>query len=87
MAGIFPAYRGAPVTVVRQSSQPALNKLPRTADRLETMTSPLRLAAFDIDGTLMPSSGTAMREHTMAVLRSAAEAGVEVEIATGRRAA
>ncbi len=35
----------------------------------------------------MPSSGTAMRERTMAALRDAAEAGVEVVIATGRRAA
>jgi len=45
------------------------------------------LAAFDIDGTLMPSEGGRMGERTMAALREAVAAGVEVVIATGRRAA
>ncbi len=48
---------------------------------------PVKLAAFDIDGTLMPSVGTRMSERTMASLRAAVAAGVEVVIATGRRAA
>ncbi len=48
---------------------------------------PVELVAFDIDGTLMPSEGTCMSERTMAALRAAVAAGVEVVIATGRRAA
>ncbi len=51
------------------------------------MNSPIRLAAFDIDGTLMPSSGTRMSDRTMAALRAAKAAGIEVVIATGRRGA
>lgn len=35
----------------------------------------------------MPSVGTCMSEHTMASLRAAAASGIEVVIATGRRAA
>ena len=35
----------------------------------------------------MPSAGTCMSERTMRVLREAVEAGIEVVIATGRRAA
>ncbi|HEY0786013.1 MAG TPA: HAD-IIB family hydrolase [Acidobacteriaceae bacterium] len=46
-----------------------------------------RLIAFDIDGTLMPSSGTAMSDRTRAALRATAAAGIEVVIATGRRQA
>ena len=46
-----------------------------------------RMIAFDIDGTLMPSSGTVMAERTMAALRAVAAAGIEVVIATGRRQA
>ena len=48
---------------------------------------PPALVAFDIDGTLMPSDGTRMSERTMAALREAVAAGIEVCIATGRRAA
>jgi HAD superfamily hydrolase (TIGR01484 family) len=48
---------------------------------------PVQLVAFDIDGTLMPSVGTQMSDRTMASLRAAVAAGVEVVIATGRRAA
>lgn len=51
------------------------------------MSSPVALVAFDIDGTLMPSTGTCMSDRTMRVLREAVAAGVEVVIATGRRAA
>ncbi len=45
-----------------------------------------RLIAFDIDGTLMPSTGP-MAERTMAALRTIAGRGIEVVIATGRRQA
>ncbi len=48
---------------------------------------PVALVAFDIDGTLMPSEGPCMSERTMQTLREAVAAGVEVCIATGRRAA
>lgn len=51
------------------------------------MKSPVALVAFDIDGTLMPSMGTCMSDRTMHVLREAVAAGIEVVIATGRRAA
>ncbi len=51
------------------------------------MKAPIALVAFDIDGTLMPSVGTCMSDRTMRVLREAVEAGIEVVIATGRRAA
>ena len=47
----------------------------------------MALVAFDIDGTLMPSDGTRMSERTMRTLREAVAAGIEVCIATGRRAA
>ncbi len=50
-------------------------------------TPPVALVAFDIDGTLMPSVGTCMSERTMRTLREAVAAGIEVVIATGRRAA
>jgi Cof subfamily protein (haloacid dehalogenase superfamily) len=46
-----------------------------------------RMIAFDIDGTLMPSTGTVMGERTIAALRAAVAAGIEVVIATGRRQA
>jgi hydroxymethylpyrimidine pyrophosphatase-like HAD family hydrolase len=46
-----------------------------------------RLIAFDIDGTLMPSSGTLMAARTLAALRATAASGIEVVIATGRRQA
>ncbi len=48
---------------------------------------PAALVAFDIDGTLMPSDGIRMSERTMRTLREAVDAGIEVCIATGRRAA
>jgi Cof subfamily protein (haloacid dehalogenase superfamily) len=48
---------------------------------------PVQLVAFDIDGTLMPSVGTRMSDRTIRILRGAVAAGIEVVIATGRRAA
>jgi Cof subfamily protein (haloacid dehalogenase superfamily) len=44
------------------------------------------MIAFDIDGTLMPSSGP-MAERTRSALRATAAAGIEIVIATGRRQA
>ena len=48
---------------------------------------PIALAAFDIDGTLMPSEGERMSPRTIEALHALVAAGVEVVIATGRRAA
>ena len=59
---------------------------PDAADDRARVQVPVRLIAFDIDGTLMPSSG-AMAERTRAALRATAAAGIEVVIATGRRQA
>jgi len=49
------------------------------------MTAPVKLIAIDIDGTLLPSSGTIVSERNRRALRQAEEAGIEVVIATGRR--
>ena len=46
-----------------------------------------RMIAFDIDGTLMPSTGGILADRTIAALRAIAAAGIEVVIATGRRQA
>ncbi len=46
-----------------------------------------RMIAFDIDGTLMPSTGNVMAERTQAALRAIVAVGIEVVIATGRRQA
>ena len=48
---------------------------------------PVELAAFDIDGTLLPSYEDRISRRTAAALHQAVAAGVEVVIATGRRAA
>ncbi|MBT9331209.1 Cof-type HAD-IIB family hydrolase [Paracidobacterium acidisoli] len=44
-----------------------------------------RLIAIDIDGTLLPSRGTAVSERNRQALREAEAAGIEIVIATGRR--
>lgn len=49
------------------------------------MPSRIRLAAVDIDGTLLPSSGTTISERNRRALREAQAAGIRVVIATGRR--
>lgn len=49
--------------------------------------SPVKLIAIDIDGTLLPSTGTVMSERNRRALRQAESAGVEIVIATGRRQA
>jgi Cof subfamily protein (haloacid dehalogenase superfamily) len=51
------------------------------------MHPPVRLVAIDMDGTLLPPHSHSLSERTGRALRSAQEAGVEVVIATGRRAA
>ncbi|HLH36498.1 MAG TPA: HAD-IIB family hydrolase [Alloacidobacterium sp.] len=50
-------------------------------------TSPVKLIAIDIDGTLLPSAGTAISERNKRALRLAESTGVEIVIATGRRQA
>jgi Cof subfamily protein (haloacid dehalogenase superfamily) len=47
---------------------------------------PARMIAFDIDGTLMPTSGP-MADRTRCALQATVAAGIEVVIATGRRQA
>lgn len=51
------------------------------------MHPPVRLAAIDVDGTLLPSFGYEVSRRNVKALRSAQEAGIVVAIATGRRAA
>ena len=51
------------------------------------MHPPVRLVAIDMDGTLLPPHSHSLSERTGRVLRSAQEAGVEVVVATGYRAA
>jgi len=47
--------------------------------------SPIKLIAIDIDGTLLPSTGTIISERNQRALRRAESAGIEIVIATGRR--
>jgi hypothetical protein len=49
------------------------------------MPSHIRLVAIDIDGTLLPSTGTTISERNRRALRRAQDAGLHVVIATGRR--
>jgi hydroxymethylpyrimidine pyrophosphatase-like HAD family hydrolase len=51
------------------------------------MYPPVRLAAIDMDGTLLPSFGYELSRRNLKALRAAQEAGIVVAIATGRRAA
>lgn len=46
-----------------------------------------KLIAVDIDGTLLPSSGTVVSDRNRRALRDAEATGVEIVIATGRRQA
>jgi hypothetical protein len=50
-------------------------------------TSPVKLIAIDIDGTLLPSGGTVVSGRNRRALLQAESAGVEIVIATGRRQA
>jgi hypothetical protein len=49
------------------------------------MHPPIRLAAIDMDGTLLPSFAQKINERTAQALGAAQEAGVTIAIATGRR--
>ena len=49
------------------------------------MPSKVRLIAIDIDGTLLPSSGTTISRRNRRALRDAQTAGLHIVIATGRR--
>jgi Cof subfamily protein (haloacid dehalogenase superfamily) len=51
------------------------------------MHLPVRLAAIDMDGTLLPSFGYELSRRNLKALRAAQDAGITVAIATGRRAA
>jgi Cof subfamily protein (haloacid dehalogenase superfamily) len=51
------------------------------------MHLPVRLAAIDMDGTLLPSFGYELSRRNLKALRAAQNAGIIVAIATGRRAA
>lgn len=51
----------------------------------EHMPSRIRLVAVDIDGTLLPSSGTTISKRNRRALQDAQAAGLHVVIATGRR--
>jgi Cof subfamily protein (haloacid dehalogenase superfamily) len=49
------------------------------------MHLPVRLAAIDMDGTLLPSFGTELSRRNLKALRAAQQAGIVIVIATGRR--
>jgi hypothetical protein len=51
------------------------------------MHPPVRLAAIDMDGTLLPSFGHEVSRRNAEALRAAQRAGIVVAIATGRRTA
>lgn len=51
------------------------------------ISSPVRLVAIDMDGTLLPDFSTVVSERNQRALREAQQAGIVVAIATGRRQA
>jgi hypothetical protein len=51
------------------------------------MHPPVRLAAIDMDGTLLPTFAQAISRRAAQALKAAQEAGITVAIATGRRTA
>lgn len=51
------------------------------------MQAPVKMIVVDMDGTLLPSAGTAVSRRNCQALRDAQEAGMAVVIATGRRQA
>ena len=59
--------------------------LPANAEKASA--APISLVAFDIDGTLLPSRGEQISPRTVAAVQQALAAGVEIAVATGRRAA
>jgi Cof subfamily protein (haloacid dehalogenase superfamily) len=81
------AEAGSPETDGEGAGEGA-GQAPASIERgMEPVQPVPRMIAFDIDGTLMPSAGTVMSGRTIAALRAAAAAGIEVVIATGRRQA
>ncbi|HVJ08136.1 MAG TPA: Cof-type HAD-IIB family hydrolase [Acidisarcina sp.] len=52
-----------------------------------SLAAPVKMIAIDIDGTILPSRGTAISERNQRALRAAEAAGIEIVIATGRRQA
>ena len=57
------------------------------AVKLETMPPRPKLIAIDIDGTLLPSTGTVISARNCRALLDAEAAGIQIVIATGRRQA
>ena len=57
------------------------------AVKLETMPPRPKLIAIDIDGTLLPSTGTVISARNRRALLDAEAAGIQIVIATGRRQA
>jgi Cof subfamily protein (haloacid dehalogenase superfamily) len=51
------------------------------------MHPPVRLVAIDMDGTLLPTLSQTISQRNARALRAAQEAGVNIAIVTGRRAA
>jgi Cof subfamily protein (haloacid dehalogenase superfamily) len=51
------------------------------------MHPPVRLAAIDVDGTLLPTFAQKISDRTVRALKAAQDAGITVAIATGRRTA
>ena len=51
------------------------------------MHPPVRLAAIDVDGTLLPTFAREISPRNVRALRAAQQAGIAVAIATGRRTA
>lgn len=47
--------------------------------------APVKLIAIDIDGTLLPSTGTVISARNRRALREAEATGIQIVIATGRR--
>src|SRR5579885_1423732 len=59
--------------------------VPGSTGYTQGMPSRVRLVAIDIDGTLLPSSGTTISERNRRALQRAQAAGLHIVIATGRR--
>ena len=68
---------------MRMLSIPLSARRPSAIARL----APLRMIVFDIDGTLLPTTGGQMSERTKRAILATEAAGIEVVIATGRRQA
>lgn len=56
-------------------------------DSQASFTSPIRLVAIDMDGTLLPDFSTVISDRNRKALLDAQQAGITVAIATGRRQA